>query len=132
MTAVPKTEALVHAEIHAMRQVADAITLQGKQTAEHMAATTRAIERFGEKMDDMNARLIRVEEAKHGREIERLAKAMEDFKRDILPRIDNLESTRDQQKGAKALVDWVRQTTPWLLALIMAVLAAVGFKDAQP
>lgn len=44
-------------------------------------------------------------------------------------RIDDLEGTRDQQKGAKALVDWLRQTTPWLLAGVAAFAAGLGIKN---
>lgn len=131
MTPVTKPEAVSMAEIHAMRQVADtlralsdAVTAQGKSQAEHSAASTRAMERLTEKVDGMNTRLIRLEEAKHGREIERIELIAQAIGR----RVDDLEGTRDQQKGAKALVDWVRQTAPWLLAMVMAILAGVGLK----
>lgn len=128
MSPVPKAEALVQAEIHAMRQVADAISQQGKQVAAHMEAGTRALERLSEKVDGMNERLIRLEEQKHGREIERLTREMGEIHRALVRRIDDLESTRDQQKGARALVDWLRQTAPWLVALIMATAAGIGLK----
>lgn len=131
MTPVTTPEAVAMAEIHAMRQVADTlrtlsdtVTSQGKAQAEHSAASTRAMERLTEKVDGMNTRLIRLEEAKHGREIERL----EGLVTACAKRIDDLEGTRDRQLGAKGLVDWLRQTAPWLVALFMAAAAGVGLK----
>lgn len=135
MMPVAKPEAQTMAEIHAMRQVADTlkvladqVTAQGKASAEQAAASTRAMERLTDKVDGMNARLIRLEEAKHGREIDRL---------DLLvgtmgKRVDDLEGTRDQQRGAKGLVDWVRQTAPWLLAVGAAAIAGLGLKNGVP
>lgn len=123
MTAVSKPEAVAMAEIHAMRQLADAVTAQTKFFGDAMGAHTRAVERLADKVEDVDRRLIRVEEAKHGREIE-------DLKSDLtaaLTRIDQLESTRDQQKGAKALVDWLRQTAPWLVGIAAAVF--LGWKE---
>ena len=129
LTPVTKPEAVALAEIHAMRQVADTlralsdtVTSQGKAQAEHSAASTRAMERLTEKVDGMNTRLIRLEEAKHGREIERI----EGLVNACAKRVDDLEGTRDQQRGAKGLVDWVRQTAPWLVGVCLAVAAWFG------
>jgi predicted RNase H-like nuclease (RuvC/YqgF family) len=126
VTAVPKPEAVAMAEIHAMRQVsdslkalADTVTTQGKAQADHTAASTRAMERLSEKVDGMNTRLIRLEEAKHGREIDRLDKRLDD----LTKAVDDLQGTRDQQKGAKALVDWLRMTAPWLVAVVAGIWA---------
>nr|MCB7500947.1 hypothetical protein [Enterobacter roggenkampii] len=44
-------------------------------------------------------------------------------------RIDDPERTRDQQKGAKALVDRLRQTAPWLLAASAALVAGISTKN---
>lgn len=123
--AAPKSEALVHAEIHAMRQVADAISLQGKQTVEHMAASTRALEKLSDKVDAMNTRLVRLEEAKHGREIERLEGELDA----IAKRVSGLEKTRDRQEGASSLVAWILKHWPGMvafLAMIAVVLKANG------
>ena len=127
MMPVTTPEAVAMAEINAMRQVADtlrvlsdSVTATGKAQAEHSAASTRAMEKLTEKVDGMNSRLIRLEEAKHGREIERLEAAVENVDR----RVDNLEGTRDQQRGAKSFVDWIRQTAPWIAA---CVLGAAGW-----
>lgn len=128
LMSVGKPEALAHAEIHAMRQLADAVTAQSKFFGEVMQANTRALERVVERVDDMNSRLIRLEEQKHGREIENVRSEMSGAFR----RINDLESTRDQQKGAKALVDWLRVTAPWLIAIALGVMAALGWKQPTP
>lgn len=129
MTPVTTPQAVQMAEIQAMRQVADTlkvlsdnVTAQGKAQAEHSAASTRAMERLTEKVDGMNSRLIRLEEAKHGREIERLEAFIENVDR----RVDNLEGTRDQQRGAKGLIDWLRQTAPWLAAVALGAAGWFG------
>lgn len=124
MTPVTKPEAVALAEIHAMRQMADAVSAQTKFFGDAMAAHTRAVERVADEVKNIDRRLIRVEEAKHGKDIERLSDGLSSLSK----RIDDLESTRDQQKGAKALVDWLRQTAPWLLAGIAAFAAGVGLK----
>ena len=124
MMNVPHPEALRQAEIHAMRQMADAVTAQTKFFGEALAANTRSLERAIGKLDEVNERLIRVEEQKHGKAIEGLQEEL----RGAFRRINDLESTRDQQKGAKVLVDWLRQTAPWLIALGAAALAAAGWE----
>lgn len=131
MMPVAKAEAVAMAEINAMRQVADtlrvlsdAVTTQGKAQAEQSAASTKALERLGDKVEGMNTRLIRLEEAKHGREIERLEGGLTD----LLRRVNDLEGTRDQQRGAKSLVDWLRQTAPWIAAVALGVAGWFGGK----
>ncbi|MNR54033.1 hypothetical protein D3C85_1741520 [compost metagenome] len=80
------------------------------------------------KVDDVRERVIKLEAREYERQIEglneRLGAAMK--------RIDDLEGTRDQQRGAKGLVDWMRQTAPWLVALGMAALAGLGLKAGAP
>lgn len=129
MMPVAKAEAVAMAEINAMRQVADtlrvlsdAVTTQGKAQAEQAAASTKALERLTDKVDGMNTRLVRLEEAKHGREIERLEGCINRLDR----RVNDLEGTRDQQRGAKSLVDWLRQTAPWLAAVAMGAAGWFG------
>ena len=129
MMPVAKAEAVAMAEINAMRQVADtlrvlsdAVSTQGKAQAEQSAASTKALERLTDKVDGMNTRLVRLEEAKHGREIERLEGCINRLDR----RVNDLEGTRDQQRGAKSLVDWLRQTAPWLAGLALGAAGWFG------
>lgn len=111
MMPVPKPEAVSMAEIHAMRGLTDAVS-----------TLTRQVERIGGKVDDVRERVIKLEAREYERQIEGLNERLGM----ALKRIDDLEGTRDQQKGAKALVDWLRQTAPWLLAVGAAVFA--GFE----
>lgn len=113
MIPVTKPEAVAMAEIHAMRGLTDAV-----------ASLTRQVERMNTKVDDVRERVIKLE----AREYERQIEGLNDRLTATLKRIDDLESTRDQQRGAKSLVDWVRQTTPWLLAGIAAFVAGIGLK----
>lgn len=119
-------DAMRASEIHALRQVADAISLQGRQVLLHMEANTKAMERLSGRIDGMSERLVKLEAQKHGLEIEKVNAAMAG----LAQRIDNLESTRDQQKGAKAFVDWVRQTAPWLVAASLGWLAFFGIRPS--
>lgn len=130
MTAVSKPEAVAMAEIHAMRSLADSVKAQTAFFGEAVAGMTKALERVASDVkevgDDVRAidrRLIHVEAAKHAQEIEKVAGELSA----ALARIDLLESTRDQQKGAKALVDWLRQTAPWLVGIAAAVF--LGWKE---
>jgi predicted RNase H-like nuclease (RuvC/YqgF family) len=113
MTPVTKPEAVSMAEIHALRGLTDAV-----------GTLTRQIERMNTKVDDVRERVIKLE----AREYERQIEGLNDRLSEALRRIDGLEGTRDQQRGARALVDWIRQTAPWLLAMAMAILAGVGLK----
>lgn len=115
ITPVTKPEAVSMAEIHAMRGLTDAVS-----------SLTRQVERMNAKVDDVRERVIKLE----AREYERQIETLWDRLNAALKRIDDLEGTRDQQRGAKGLVDWMRQTAPWLLAMVAAVAAGLGFKGA--
>ena len=112
ITPVTKPEAVSMAEIHAMRGLTDAVSALGRQ-----------VERMNAKVDD--ERVIKLE----AREYERQIETLNDRLSAAFKRIDDLEGTRDQQKGAKALVDWLRQTAPWLLAGAAAFAAGLGIKN---
>jgi len=113
MTPVTKPEAVSMAESHDLRGLTDAV-----------GTLTRQVERMNSKVDDVRERVIKLE----AREYERQIEALNDRLGSALKRIDDLEGTRDQQRGAKGLIDWVRQTAPWLIAIAMAGLAAMGLK----
>lgn len=117
MTPVTKPEAQAMAEIHALRGLTDAVS-----------TLTRQVERMNSKVDDVRERVIKLEAREYERQIEGLSERLTAS----LVRIDNLEGTRDQQKGAKALLDWLRTTAPWLLAGIAAFAAGVGLKNGTP
>lgn len=106
------------AEIHALRQIADAMNSQSKMFADSMASTTRAMERLADKMEDVDRRLIRVEEAKHGRDIERLTKLVEG----VVGRVASIEDWRNKAIGAGNMVTWLRTTAPWVMAIILGAV----------
>lgn len=99
--AVPKPEAVSMAEIHAIRGLTDAV-----------ATLTRQTERMNAKMDDVRERVIKLEAREYERQIETLNGRLETYE----TRINDLEGTRDQQRGAKSLLDWLRQFAPFLFA----------------
>lgn len=106
---VPKAEAVGLAEIHAIRGLTDAVS-----------GLTRHIERIGGRVEDVRERVIKLEAKETDA---KLAEGREKMN-NLSDRLNALESVRDQQKGAVGLVDWLRQTTPWLLAIGGAMWAA--------
>ncbi|MNH49231.1 hypothetical protein D3C73_08020 [compost metagenome] len=117
MTPVTKPEAVSMAEIHALRGLTDAV-----------GTLTRQVERMNSKVDDVRERVIKLE----AREYERQIEGLSDRLGLALKRIDDLEGTRDQQRGAKSLVDWMRQTAPWLLAVAAAAFAGINRSNGAP
>lgn len=134
MMPVTKPEAVSLAEIHAMRQLTDAVSTLARQ-----------MERYGEKLDDVRERIIRIEAKNHERAIEAiqnelkiaLAKiatfdGLHKQLGDALAKIDGLESVRDRATGAVGATGWVAKYAPWLLAIGVAALAGLGFDQAKP
>lgn len=120
MTPVSKPEAVAMAEIHALRQISDALS-----------ATNQSLHALAHDVREVRADVKEVREKVMRMEGEDLKAQLRDIRgdfRNALKRIDDLESIRDQQRGAKSLIDWLRQTAPWLVALAMASLAGIGFK----
>jgi TolA-binding protein len=117
MTAVTKPEAVSMAEIHAIRQMTDAV-----------GTLTRQVERMNSKVDDVRERVIRLEAREYERQIDDLSARLTA----ALVRIDGLESTRDKQTGAAGLAAWLTKNAPWLVAIFMAGLAAFGWKEGSP
>lgn len=99
---VPKETAVGLAEIHAIRGLTDAVS-----------GLTRHIERIGGRVEDVRERVIKLEAKETDAKLAEGREKMSVLER----RLNELESIRDQQKGAVGLVDWLRQTTPWLLAI---------------
>lgn len=124
MTAVQKPEAVAMAEIHAMRQMADAVQAQTKFFGEAMAAHTRAVERLADEIQKIDRRLIRVEEARHGKDIEKINSDLGK----ICDRLDLLEQAKDRRDGAVSVGGWISKYAPWLVAVFLAGLAGLGIK----
>lgn len=142
MTALPDKELLRLSEVHAMRALVDAINAQGRQSSAqsdqivaHMEATNRTIEKFGLRIENMNERLIRLEEQKHGREIDslreeikRVTKARDIEVKALGDKIDTLERKNDERNGAKQFIEMLPKFAPWLVSIIAAIAAWQSIK----
>lgn len=123
MMSVDKPDALQAVEIHALRQLADAVTSQSKQFAISMEAQAKAMDAHGRAMERLTGRLeevrdkvIRLEEQRHGADIKELRLKLDE----ACARVNALESDRDQVKGAAALWSWLSKNMPWLLPFLAA------------
>jgi len=118
MTPVTKPEAVAMAEIHALRQISDAL-----------AATNQSLQNLAHDVREVRTDVKEVREKVVRMEGEDLKAQLREIKAELkaaLTRVDNLEGTRDQQRGAKGLVDWLRQTAPWLVAAGLGVVGWFG------
>lgn len=90
-----------------------------------LQAQTEELRGLAGKVDDVQARVIRLEEAKHGRDIERLMRQDEDFR----ARIQALElsnaTMHGQISGVSGSANWVYRLGPWVVAAAMAVYLVV-------
>ena len=113
MTPVTRPEAVSMAEIHAMRGLTDAVSRLAGQ-----------VERMGTKLDDVRERVVALEASRYEQQIE----LVHDRLGQALKRIDALEAQQDRQAGALSVGTWISKYAPWLMAIIVSGLAAVGWK----
>lgn len=137
LTTMTSPDALKAAEIHAMRSLVDAINAQGKRAtadseriAAHMDAANRTIEKFGQRIDNMNDRLIRLEEQKHGREIERLREEIQRITEErtrefqvMASKISVLEQRENERGGVRKFFELLPKLWPILVSIIAAMTA---------
>lgn len=110
MMSMPEDKALQQAEIHVLRQI-----------SENLSALTNRLEKFVDKVDDIQFRVIRLEE-------QRVSKAVDELKSLLskaTDRINDLESHRDRVLGASDLWNWLLKSGPWLVAAGIAFVAGV-------
>lgn len=122
MMPVPKPEAVVMAEIHALRQISDALT-----------ATNRSLATLTADVRDVRERVIKIEakdmDAKIAEYRSECRTSCAELRADIKAanvRIDVLEAAKDRTAGAMSVGAWLTKYAPWLVALIMAGMAGVG------
>lgn len=118
MTPVSKPEAVAMAEIHALRQISDAL-----------AATNQSLQNLAHDVREVRTDVKEVREKVVRMEGEDIKAQIREIKTDLkaaTTRVDHLEGTRDQQLGAKGLVDWLRQTAPWLVAAGLGIVGWFG------
>lgn len=135
MTPVATSEAMRLAEVQAMRQLADAVAQQSRQFTSHMDAQTRVLEKMSERLDEVRERVIALEMSGYDKRLEAVKLDLEklqtasDAERKVLEaRVNTLESQRDMAKGAVTFWEWLSKNTPSLIALLIAMAVALGFK----
>lgn len=122
MMPVTKPEAVTLAEIHALRQISDAL-----------AATNRSLTTLTADMRDVRERVIKIEakdmDAKIAEYRAECRTTCAELRADIKAatvRIDSLEGSRDKHTGVMSVGAWLTKYAPWLVALILAGMAGVG------
>ena len=104
-------------ELVALNAIATAMETQTKV----LSAQTDEIKALASKVDDVHVRLIRVEEAKHGRDIDRI----HDSIKKLEERLYNIEmanaSKSGQFTGASFTLNWIYKVAPWLAPLVIAM-----------
>lgn len=118
-----------------MRQLADAVAQQSRQFTSHMDAQTRVLEKMSERLDEVRERVIALEMSGYDKRLEAVKLDLEklqtasDAERKVLEaRVNTLESQRDMAKGAVTFWEWLSKNTPSLIALLIAMAVALGFK----
>lgn len=112
-----------HDQMEYLARVTKAVHTQTEAIVSAMDAQTKEIVRLSEKVDVMQSRVIRLEEQRHGKDIEKLS----DAQAEMTKRVTELEMRWAQARGASALMDWMRNFLPWIAGLILIFLTATGF-----
>lgn len=115
LTSMTHGDALAAAEIHALRQISDAISAQ-----------TRRLDSIDDKVDDVRERVARMEGADSRRAIGENKAAI----KELSDRIKSLEDDRNQVRGVASFWGWLIKAAPWLFAGIAAFLAGIGLKQS--
>lgn len=105
-----------------MASMAEAMRLQTEAFVRAMDAQTTEIKRLSDKVDTMQSRVIRLEEQRHGKDIEKLTNAVA-LAND---KIAILELNWAQARGAGALMTWMKNFLPWIGAVLLAFLLFMG------
>lgn len=115
---------LQHGHTMAVMELAGTMQRQTEAFTDAMAAQTAQIAKLSEKVDMMNARVIRLEEQRHGKDIQKLA----DEVAELNERVKSLELLRAKGEGVSSFMNWMRQFAPWFLAIGIVILVAMGFE----
>ena len=121
MTPVSRPEAVAMAEIHALRQISDALTA----TNQSLHALTADVREVRADVKEVRDKVIRMEG-------EDLKAQLRDLKSDVkaaVGRVDLLEQTRDRAAGVLGASAWMSKYAPWLFAIIMAAAAGFGLQS---
>lgn len=115
----------------AMLRVSDSFQAQTEAFTTAMEANTAEIRRLGEKVDGVHARVIRLEEQRHGRDIEAIRTDMEKIDSRIEAqgkKITEIEMRHAQLLGAGRFMDYARQFLPWFVLIAAGIAVVLGFE----
>lgn len=121
----PDTEGLVgRAGFEALRSIAES----SKAMSIMLSAQTTELRALMSKIDDVQERVIRLEEQRHGRDIETLTRARESIENRIAALEREFSSMTGKFQGAGTLANLVRNYFPLLAIAVAAFFWVSGYK----
>jgi len=110
-TNVPAADAAQQATLALLRQMTSTMEGISIRLDRHIAI-----------VDDVRERLIRLEE--RDKRIDENQQSINE----VCVRLDALEDAHQRREGALGFVGWFGKNAPWLAAIVVAALMAVGFR----
>jgi hypothetical protein len=121
----PDMESNNQAELAAL----NAITETLKAITVAMDAQTKELSSLAGKVDDVQVRVIRLEEQRHGRDIERLIKTDDDLKSRIAAiELANAALT-GRFVGAGSLAGLLHKFLPWVISGVVIIVTYLNLQD---
>jgi len=120
MTPVSKPEAVAMAEIHALRQISDAL----QATNQSLHALAHDVREVRADVKEVREKVIRME----GEDLKAQIREAKAEIRSLAKDVNDLQTIRDRQAGAMSVGGWIAKYAPWLVAIFMAGLAGIGIK----
>lgn len=108
-----------------------AITESMKAVSTAMDAQTKELKSLASKVDDVQVRVIRLEEARHGRDIDRLIKSDEEIKTRLAALELSNASMNGKFAGANTFATWLHKLVPWFAPLVVAVYLVMEAKGTK-
>lgn len=115
----------------AMLRISDSFRAQTEAFVGAMNANTQEIKRLADKVDSVHTRVIRLEEQRHGKDIEAIRSDMEKINAKIEAqggKITDIEMRHAQFLGAGRFMDYARQFLPWFVLIAAGVAVVLGFE----
>lgn len=103
---VSDEHALRQFEIEALRQITDNLRRLNDGQVEQ-----------GKVLHSIDTRLVRIE-----------SNSLDSAVKLLITKVDILEADKDRRAGALGFVAWLKDFGPWLLAIMMAIFAAIGWE----
>jgi hypothetical protein len=106
----------------AMASMAEAVKQQTEAFVGAMAVQTEEIKRLSNKVDVMQSRVIRLEEQRHGKDIDTLTQGLSAAN----AKIATLELNWAEARGAGKMAGLLKSMAPGLIPTIVAALIYIG------